>query len=884
MIIKRENAASGRRASKYSMKKPTIYKLLAAVICFTLFDFSLAAQIVSDSLPVIDYTAADKRYIIEDITVSGVPDYDNQVVIGISGLEKGDEIVLPGGMEISKAVRNYWKNGLFSDVGIEATKIVGNRIWLNIRLQRTPRISEIVFEGLKKSERQELESKIGLFKGSQITPNLIGQAKIIIEKYFEEKGFRNVEVIISQKDDLSKENQQIVTINIDKKTKIKVHEIIIVGNKALSENKIEKAMKKTSEKGKLRNIFKSKKFIPEEYDNDKNLIIEKYNELGYRDAQILKDSVFSFSEKTVDIFMQIEEGEKYYIRDIKWVGNTIYDTAVLSSLLRLKPKDVYNQKLLWERIKGGPNDQDAVANLYTNNGYLMAQIMPVEVNVENDSVDLELRVFEGKQFPINKIEIQGNDRLYEHVIRRELRTKPGEMYDQSQLVRSLQELAQTGQFNPETLGQEFKVNEEDGNVDIIYKLESKANDQVELSFGWGNTGVIGQLGFKFSNFAIQNLFKKENKKGIIPQGEGQTFRISAQTNGVYYQSYSVSFLEPWLGGKRPNSLSINAHYTYQTDVSSRYYNSSNNLYYYNYLNSGYNSDYSSNLAAMESDPDKYIRLFGVSVGSGRRLSWPDDFFTFYSELAYQNYKLSNWQYFLITDGSCHNINLNFTLGRNSVFNPIYPRDGSTFSLSLQVTPPYSLFDGKDYSDPKMSSKEKFKFIEYHKWKFLSKTFTSLSSNEKLVLMTRADFGFVGYFNKNKKSPFETFSVGGDGMTGYGSTYAVETVGLRGYENGSLTSRGYGNAYSRLALELRYPIMLSNASNIYALGFVEAGNAWTSFKNFNPFELKRSAGIGLRIMLPMVGMLGIDYGYGFDKINNSYDSSKSQFHFVIGQEF
>jgi len=319
-------------------------------------------------------------------------------------------------------------------------------------------------------------------------------------------------------------------------------------------------------------------------------------------------------------------------------------------------------------------------------------------------------------------------------------------------------------------------------------------------------------------------------------------------------------------------------------VSSRYYNSSNNLYYYNYLNGGYNSDYSSNLAAMESDPDKYIRLFGVSVGSGRRLSWPDDFFTFYTELAYQNYKLSNWQYFLITDGSCHNINLNFTLARNSVFNPIYPRDGSTFSLSLQVTPPYSLFDGKNYSDPNMSNKEKFKFIEYHKWKFLSKTFTSLSNNEKLVLMTRADFGFVGYFNKNKKSPFETFSVGGDGMTGYGSTYAVETVGLRGYENGSLTSKGYGNAYSRLALELRYPIMLSNASNIYALGFVEAGNAWTSFKNFNPFELKRSAGIGLRIMLPMVGMLGIDYGYGFDKINNSYDNSKSQFHFVIGQEF
>lgn len=861
--------------------KNKVIRILSTCLLFGLFALKMQAQTQDsiDVLPVINYSAPNKFYVIEDITVTGAPSYDDAVIIGASGLEKGQTIMLPGGVEISNAVRNFWKNGLFSEVAIEATKIEEDKIWLNIRLKQSPRMSDVVYLGMKKSEREELADKTGLIKGSQITPNVLAQAKFVIQKFYEGKGFKNTEVQIMQRDDQSKENHQILTVIVDKKSKITVNDIVITGNKALSQNKIERAMKKTNKKGPLRNLFRPKKFIEKEYEGDKELIIEKYNELGYRDAQITTDSVYNYDEHSVNVVMNIEEGEKYFLRDIKWVGNTVYDTQLLSALLQMKPKDVYNQKMLNERLF---SSEEAIINLYKNNGYLQAMAIPVDVNVDKDSVDLEIRIYEGKQFPINKIEIQGNDRLYEHVIRRELRTKPGEMYDQSMLIRSMREIAQTGHFNPDIQQPEFHVNEEDGNVDIIYKLESKANDQVELSFGYGGTGVIGQLGFRFSNFSIQELFKTKNRRGILPQGEGQTLRINAQTNGIYYQSYGISFLEPWFGGKRPNSLSLSAHYTYQTDVSSRFYNSSNNIYYYNYLYN--NNDYNYNLSTMESDPNKYIRLFGIALGTGRRLSWPDDYFTLYAELAYQNYHLKNWQYFLISDGNCHNINVNLTFGRNSVFNPIYPSNGSTFSFSVQLTPPYSLFDGKHYSDENMSNAEKFKFIEYHKWKFLSKTYTSLSKDQKWVLMTRADFGFVGNYNKHKISPFETFSVGGDGMTGFGSTYAVETIGLRGYENGSLTSKGYANAYTRLALELRYPIMMKNATQIYALGFLEAGNAWTSLKDFNPFRLKRSAGVGLRINLPMVGLLGIDYGYGFDKVNGNYDDSKHQVHFVIGQEF
>lgn len=531
-------------------------------------------------------------------------------------------------------------------------------------------------------------------------------------------------------------------------------------------------------------------------------------------------------------------------------------------------------------------------------GYLFFHLEPVEINIQNDSVDLEMRIQEGKQATINKVTITGNDRLYEHVVRRELRTKPGQLFSKTDLQRSLREIAQTGHFNPENLVPDIQPDPENGTVDIGYPLESKANDQIEFSAGWGQTGIIGKLSLKFTNFSIKNLLNPSSYKGIIPQGDGQTLTISAQTNARYYQQYSVSFFDPWFGGKRPNSLSVSAFYSRQSDINSNYTSSYNPNYGYGgygypgygygggygYGN-GYGYDYDPSFAY---DPDQNFQQIGVALGFGKRLSWPDDYFTFSAELSYQRYMMKDWKYFIISNGSSNNLSLNLTLSRNSLDNPVYTRRGSQFSLSLGITPPYSLLgeDKKiDYKDPKVPLSKKFKWVEYHKWKFKARTFTPISPNEKLVLATRVEYGFLGQFNKDKKSPFETFYMGGDGMSGYSSTYLTETIALRGYENGSLTPYGYdGYAYSRLGVELRYPLMLQPSSTIYALTFLEAGNAWNDVKNFNPFDLKRSAGAGVRIMLPMIGMLGIDWAYGFDKVFGTRQHGGSQFHFIIGQEF
>ena len=650
-------------------------------------------------------------------------------------------------------------------------------------------------------------------------------------------------------------------------------------------------MKKTNEKNKILNTFKAKKFIQEKYEEDKGFIIDKYNEYGYRDAQIVTDSVKQYDDRSVDIFIKIDEGQKYFVRNIDWVGNTVYPTNYLSQKLRMKRGDVYNQKLLNERLS---KDEDAIGNDYYNNGYVFYSLDPVEINVDNDSIDLEMRIVEGPQATINRVKITGNDRLYEHVVRRELRTKPGDLFSKEALERSYREIAQMGHFNPENINPDVKPDPTNGTVDINYILESKANDQIELSAGWGQTGIIGKVSLKLTNFAIQELFSKtKNRRGIVPQGEGQTLTLSGQTNGTYYQSYSVSFLDPWFGGKRPTSFSVTAFYSKQTDVSSNYYGN-----YYNYYNQLYGTSYNSYGYTADNyyDPDKSVQLFGVTLGFGKRLRWPDDYFTFSAALSYQRYMLKDWAYFLISDGNCNNINLELALNRNSTDNQIYPRRGSEFSLSLALTPPFSLWDGKDYE--KLSSvkstenkelylanmQEKFNWIEYHKWKFKLRSFTALANGAKCpVLMTRVEFGLLGHYNKYKKSPFETFYVGGDGMTGYSSSYATETIGLRGYENGILTPTGSeGYAYSRLGLELRYPLMLETSTSIYCLAFAEGGNAWTTINKFNPFDMKRSAGVGVRIFLPMIGMMGIDWAYGFDKVYGT--KGGSQFHFIIGQEF
>ena len=843
--------------------------------------------------PDITYSGTPKTYKLAGLTVTGIEGYEDYVLTGISGLTVGQELEVPG-TAITDAVKRYWKHGLFSDVSISADSIVGDNIYLKIHLAPRPRISTINYNGLKKTEREDMEKKLGLLKGGQITPNMIDRAKILAKKYFEDKGYKNAEVFIRQRDDVAAKNQVILDIDVDKKEKLKVRSIIIDGDNQLGEKKIKGtlfskgAFAKTHEAGKLANILKSKKFTPERWAEDKKNLITKYNEYGYRDAMIVKDSVWNVDPKHVDIYVKVDEGKKYYIRNIKWVGNTVYSTDYLSRLLDMKKGDVYNQTYLNKRLS---QDEDAVGNAYWNNGYLFYNLQPTEVNIVGDSIDLEMRITEGQQARINRVKINGNDRLYENVVRRELRTKPGDLFSKEALQRSARELASMGHFDPEAINPVPEPNYEDGTVDINYNLKQKSNDQVELSLGWGQTGVIGRVGLKLNNFSMANLFRKNREhRGILPIGDGETLSLGAQTNGTYYQSYNAQYSTNWLGGKRPIQFSVGMSYSKQTDVSSNYYNSgymnNYNNYRYGYGNYNYNS-YENYY-----DPDKYVKLLSVYAGWGKRLSWPDDYFTLSLQLQYQRYMLRNWRYFIMSNGSANNLNLNIALNRTSTDNQLFPRRGSDFSVSLTITPPWSKWDHKDYAhlatdrnSPTFSQEqqEKYRWIEYHKWKFKARTFTALTSGQKcFVLMTRVEFGLLGSYNKNKKSPFETYYMGGDGMSGYSTGYAEETIGLRGYENGSLTPYGAeGYAYSRMSLELRYPFLLGNTT-IYGLGFVEAGNAWTETSKFNPFDMKRSAGLGVRIFLPMVGMMGIDWAYGFDKVFGT--KGGSQFHFILGQEF
>lgn len=861
---------------------------------------SINAQTPADTTykPNVLFTGMPRIYQIADIQVEGAENYDPNVIIGYSGLRKGDWVDIPGS-ELTAAAKRLWRQALFSNVQMVIDKVAGDQAWITIKLRTQPRISAINYYGVKKGERDDLQERLQFHKGNQITQNIVDRAEAIIKQYFSEKGFGNVAVKINLREDLSAKNEMIVDIDINKNEKVKVHKIYIDGNEVMSDGKIQRVMKKTNEKNKLLNLFKQKKFVENDYRDDLKRIINKYNEMGYRDAKIVADSVVPFDEKTVDVYITVEEGKKYYINEISWVGNTVYPTAVLNDVLGIKSGDVYNQKLLNQRVT---EDDDAVANLYMNRGYLFYNLVPIERNIKGDSIDLEMRIMEGPQARINKVIITGNDRLYEKVIRRELRVKPGELFNKDDLMRSAREIAQTGHFNPENMDIRPEPNEENGTVDIVFGLESKANDQIEFSLGWGQTGVIGKLALKFTNFSIKNLFNPSSYKGLIPQGEGQTFTISAQTNARYYQSYSISFLDPWFGGKRPNSFSVSAFYSRQTGVNSSYYNSnwSNPYLYNNYgygygygygAGYGYGSDYYQNSINNAYDPNKVLQMLGVTVGFGKRLSWPDDYFTFQTELSYNWYYLKNWEYlYYMNNGTSNSLVLGLTLARNSIDNPLYTRRGSQFSLSLHLTPPASLFGKKDWEtlhkeNTTESKKELYEWIEYWKLKFKSRTYTPLTDpNGKwtLVLMTRADFGLLGSYNKYLKSPFETFYVGGDGMSG-SYTYATETIGLRGYDNGALTPWGReGYAYTRLGLELHFPFLLQNSTTIYGLVFAEGGNAWTKVSDFNPFNLKRSAGAGLRIFLPMVGMMGIDWAYGFDKVYGNRGGS--HFHFILGQEF
>ena len=876
--------------------------LLCAAFFILHSSFFISAQAQDVIInPDISYAGTPRHCEIGGLTVKGVEGYEDYVLLGLSGLSVGQTISVPG-TEITEAIRRYWRNGLFSKVAITADSIVGSKIYLCVHLATRPRVSVINYHGLKKSEREDMDSKLGIMRGAQITPNMIDRAKILAKKYFDDKGYNNAVIEIVQRDDVTSKNEVILDISVDKKEKMKVRQIIFEGNEQLADNKIKGnlikkgAFGKINEAGKFKNIFKAKKFTPERYDEAKKALIDKYNELGYRDATILEDSVWTVDEKHVNVFVKVDEGQRYYLRNITWVGNTVVTSDYLNAALGMKKGDVYNQKQMKKRLS---EDEDAVGNYYWNNGYLFYNLDPTEVNIVGDSIDLEMRIQEGTQAHISHVRIYGNDRLYEEVVRRELRTKQGDLFSKDAIQRSAREIASMGFFDPEKVNPEIKPNYDDGTVDINWELEQKSNDQLEFSLGWGQTGVIGRVGIKLTNFSMRNLFgKNKMHRGFLPIGDGEQVSLSAQSNGSYYYSFSTGYSTGWFGGKRPNSFSISAFYSKQTDISSTYRNSAWMNNYYNYYggvgmyNTGY-YDYTSLY-----DDDKYIKLIGVSLGWGKRLRWPDDYFQLSTQLSYTRYMLQDWSYFLISNGNCNNINLGITLARTSTDNQLFPRRGSEFMASVTLTPPWSLFDGKDYANLATTEtyntnadryrtelQEKYRWIEYHKWKFKSKTYTALTGGQKcFVLMTRFELGILGSYNKDKKSPFETFYMGGDGMSGYSTSYAEETIGLRGYENGSLTPYGAsGYAYDRMTLELRYPFMLGNTT-IYGLTFLEGGNAWSQTRDFNPFDIKRSAGVGVRIFLPMVGLMGIDWAYGFDRAYGTSAKGGSQFHFILGQEF
>ena len=886
---------------------------MRGVLPFYLFTFLPLSVMAQDKIvnPDISYAGTPRTCEIGGLAVEGVEGYEDYVLTSLSGLSVGQEIEIPG-TQITDAVKRYWRHGLFSRVQITADSLVGSKIYLCIHLALRPRVSTINYNGLKKSEREDMEAKLGIMKGSQITPNMIDRAKILAKKYFDEKGYKNAEIEIMQRDDVTNKNQVILDVNVDKKAKMKVRRIYFTGNENLADNKIKGslftkgAFGKIHEAGKLQNFFKGKKFTDERYREAREALIDKYNELGYRDMTILEDSVWNVDEKHVSIGMTVEEGQKYYLRNVTWVGNTVLNTDALNTILGMKKGDVYNQRLMSKRLS---EDEDAVGNYYWNNGYLFYQLQPTEVNIVGDSIDVEMRIMEGTQAHLNHVRIYGNDRLYEEVVRRELRTKPGDLFSKEALQRSAREIASMGHFDPESVNPDIKPNYDDGSVDINWNLQQKSNDQIEFSLGWGQTGVIGRIGLKLNNFSMRNLFgKNKMHRGIMPIGDGEQLGINYQTNGSYYSSLSTSYSTSWFGNKRPNSFSVSLFYSKQSDISSYYRNNA----LYNSLGYGYGYGYSmyNNLAYnYESmlDDDKNIQMFGASIGWGKRLRWPDDYFQFMASLGYTRYMLRDWNYFYISNGNCNNLNLGLTLSRMSTDNQLFPRRGSEFMLSLTVTPPWSLFDGKDYAtlalNPNSATYENelqdmYRWIEYHKWKFKSRTYTALTGNQKcFVLMTRVELGLLGSFNSDKKSPFETFYVGGDGMSGYSYGYAEETIGMRGYDNGSIsTSSAYtestgrrtsNNAYGydRFTLELRYPFMLGNTT-IYGLTFLEGGNAWADIKKFNPFNMKKSAGVGVRIFLPMVGLMGIDWAYGFDKVYTSggWQKGGSNFHFILGQEF
>lgn len=796
---------------------------------------------------------AQKLYHIRNINVHGVKYLDHDIITASAGLIAGDSIYLPSNF-IASAITRLWSQRMFSDVQIGAN-IDGDSLDMEVFLKERPKVYSWNFEGISKGKQKELLEKLKLKKGNELSDYVIDKNKKLIKAYFAEKGFRNTDVDIRIDNDSVRPQIVYVTFLVDRKAKIKIGKIEFTGNEQFKDKRLRKTFKKTHQKNI--NFFQNTKLNETEYANDKELLIDFYNSQGYRNATIVSDSIYTIDNKYIGIKLDVSEGNKYYIRNVSWVGNSIYDTEYLQSMFGVKKGDTYDKKTMHKRLGIGKEvdpDGMSVSSLYQNEGYLMSQVEPAEIIIGADSIDLELKVFEGKQFTINEVNISGNIRVDDEVIRRELYTRPGELYNRALLMQTIRTLGSMGHFNAEAMIPDIKpVSNE--LVNIGWGLEETASDQFNVAGGWGSGTFVGSVGVTLNNLSIRNFFKKGAWRPY-PMGQNQRLSISAQTNGTYYKAFALSFTDPWLGGKKPNSFTISAHYSEENDA------------YYVWQKS-----------------TRHFRTYGVSAGLGKRLNWPDPYFTFYTEASYERYSLKNWNSFVMSNGSSNLLSLKFVLGRNSIDQPIYPRGGSEFSASVQITPPYSLWDGKDYTNTKMSDQDRYRWIEFHKWEFKGQVFQALSKNKKLMLMLKAEMGFLGNYNKHKASPFERYDVGGDGMSGY-NIYGVNIISMRGYEDSALNPAGdnYACAYNKYTAEIRYPIILKPSSQIYVLGFVEGGNAFNSWKTFSPFKLKRAAGFGVRLYLPVVGMLGIDWGYGFDAPTGETKRSGSQFHFVMGQQF
>jgi len=851
---------------------------------------TLAGQVISGEGGATDYNGP-KDYYIGGITVMGVKYLDANVLIMLSGLTVGDKVKSPGD-KITMAVKKLWDQGLFEDVKISVSHIMGDQIFLDINLKERPRLSKFQFNGIKKSDADDIREKVRLVRGEYVTDNLIMKTRNIIRKYYTDKGFLNVAVDIIQKKDTSSVNEVTMIINIDKNERVKVYQITIHGNRNLSEDVIKASLKKTKEKSifnplndldktviestetmakmdfvevvnvvgehatdniRIR-IFKSSKFIEDEYVEDKINLITKYNSLGYRDARIIRDSISKNPDNTINIDIWVEEGPKYYFRYITWVGNTKYTSVFLDRILKIKKGDVYDKESLETALTYNPNGTD-IRSLYMDDGYLFFDVQPVEVKVENDSIDLEIRMHEGPQATVRKVTIKGNTKTNDHVALREIQTRPGQLFSRDLLIRSQRQLAQMKYFDPEKLNPNVNPNPDEGTVDIGYDVTETSADQVELSGGWGYGRIIGTVGLSFNNFSLRNLFNLKAWRPV-PSGDGQKFSLRFQTYGKGYFSYSFSFTEPWIGGKKPLALSLS------------------------YFHSKYTNGLASNDPAYG-----YFKIDGISVGLTTMLRWPDNYFSLYQSINYNRYNTKNYTQIFPWGGGngvYNALSYNIILSRNSIDAPIYPKTGSEIQLNLELTPPYSLFKGSvDYDT--ISAEEKYKWVEYYKIKVKAAWYINLV--EKLVLSPRIQFGYLGAYNKNLgETPFERFYLGGDGLSGYNNMDGRELIGMRGYANNSLTP-GYpntigGTIYTKYTLELRYPISLNPNATIYALAFLEAGNDWLYWNNFNPFNVYRSVGMGVRVFLPMFGLLGLDWGYGIDQVLGVPGANGGQFHFSI----